>query len=406
VSNEVTLGHDRDAPLDALLMTSTDLDQEHPGLVASARDLLDDLVGFERRLTTPGVEYGHHYKYARRAEDLQRQLEAALVLSERDLYAPAFAVLRSALEQILFDRLMFAASGYRRRTPQVTKEAWDKLHAEFTEGADWARNVSEVDWVSGTLTVTYSGIHPADTSAQIPPLSPYFWHVDDYDPFHGRPDEQLDLQTSFRDVSEHIEYAQQLRAMYSGDLRWPDIIDNIRANKCHSDADVFRIHVHYRFLSAFVHPLTNQHDLLYGRNYTGRRFDHYSSELILLYVNFFAAYEMRSLIAAAGKTANTVIGERLALDNHLKTADEVTAHLWFIGQQPTDYNRVTEANERGFVDGNYVPREGREPDSVPNEDIKYYRNPLRRIIRMHHSANEWVGFSYVSPWPRNDAHLR
>jgi len=108
----------------------------------------------------------------------------------------------------------------------------------------------------------YAGIQPEDPSAQLPSLSPYFWHVDEYDPFHGRPDEQLNLQTNFGGIDEHIEYAKRLRAMYSEDLRWPDIIDNIRANKCHSDADILRIHVHYRFLSAFVHPLTDQHDLL------------------------------------------------------------------------------------------------------------------------------------------------
>src|SRR5260370_41526178 len=121
------------------------VERDHPVLVASAQNLLGDLVGFERRLTTPGMEYAHHYKYARRAEELQRQLEAALVLCELDLYAPAFAVLRSALEQILFDRLMFAATRYRRRTLPVTKEAWDKLHAECTAGADGARNGSDVD---------------------------------------------------------------------------------------------------------------------------------------------------------------------------------------------------------------------------------------------------------------------
>src|SRR5260370_1118018 len=112
------------------------------------------------------------------------------------------------------------------------------------------------------------------------------------------------------------------------------------------------------------------------------------------------------LRAADSKTANTVIGERVVLDNHVKTADDVTAHLWFVGQQPTDYDRVTEANDRGLVGGEHVPREGREPDTIRNEDIKYYRNPLRRIIRMHSSANEVTGFSYVSPWPRSDAHLR
>jgi len=382
------------------------VERDHPVLVASAQNLLGELVGFERRLTTPGIEYAHHYKYARRAEELQRQLEAALALCELDLYAPAFAVLRSALEQILFDRLMFSASRYRRRTQKVTKETWDKLHAEFTAGADWVRNVSELTWVSGTLTVVYAGIQPEDPSAQLPSLSPYFWHVDEYDPFHGRPGEQLDLQTNFGDVDEHIEYAKRLRAMYSEDLRWPDIIDNIRANKCHSDADILRIHVHYRFLSAFVHPLTDQHDLLYGRNHIERRFDHYSSELVLLYINFFAAYELKSLIEASSKTANTVIGERAELEDRVKTADETTAHLWFVGQQPTEYDRVTEANERGFVGGVHVPREDREPDTIPNDGIRYYRNPLRRIIGMHSSANEITGFPYVSPWPRSDAYLR
>ena len=64
---------------------------------------------------------------------------------------------------------------------------------------------------------------------------------------------------------------------------------------------------------------------------------------------------MKSLIIAASKTANTVIKERAALDGHVKTAGDVTAHLWFVGQQPTDYDRVTEANERGVVDGQFVP---------------------------------------------------
>jgi hypothetical protein len=77
------------------------VEHDHPVLFASAQNLLGDLVGFEHRLTTPDMEYAHHYKFARRAEELQRLLESALILCERDLYAPAFAVLRTALEQIL-----------------------------------------------------------------------------------------------------------------------------------------------------------------------------------------------------------------------------------------------------------------------------------------------------------------
>jgi hypothetical protein len=38
--------------------------------------------------------------------------------------------------------------------------------------------------------------------------------------------------------------------------------------------------------------------------------------------------------------------------------------------------------------------------------IRYYRNPLRRLIRMHASFQELTGFAYRSPWPRQDARFR
>ena len=120
------------------------------------------------------VAFLHRLGYTQAAHDAARVLPDLVSLKQFWKFAE-----QHHMEQILFDRLMFAASRYRRRTQQVTKEAWDKLHAEFTAGADWARNVSELTWVSGTLTVVYAGIQPEDPSAQLPSLSPYFWHVDE-----------------------------------------------------------------------------------------------------------------------------------------------------------------------------------------------------------------------------------
>ena len=38
--------------------------------------------------------------------------------------------------------------------------------------------------------------------------------------------------------------------------------------------------------------------------------------------------------------------------------------------------------------------------------IRYYRNPLHRLIRMHASFQELIGFAYRSPWPRQDGGFR
>jgi hypothetical protein len=45
-------------------------------------------------------------------------------------------------------------------------------------------------------------------------------------------------------------------------------------------ATINKLEVHYRFLSAFVHPVSDVTDLIYGRNqFDLPIYDHYSSEL-------------------------------------------------------------------------------------------------------------------------------
>jgi hypothetical protein len=90
------------------------------------------------------VAFLHRLGYTQAADDAARVLPDPVSLKQFWKLAD-----QHHMEQILFDRLMSAASRYRRRTQQVTKEAWDKLHAEFTAGADWARNVSELTWSAG-----------------------------------------------------------------------------------------------------------------------------------------------------------------------------------------------------------------------------------------------------------------
>lgn len=96
----------------------------------------------------------------------------------------------------------------------------------------------------------------------------------------------------------------------------------------------------------------------------------------------------------------------------MASAGAAAAHLWFPGDDnPHEYDRVEEANSRGSRwtrrGGGIVPRDQRlAPDELQPRQVRYYRNPLRRLIRMHESFNELTGFPYRSPWPRDDARFR
>jgi hypothetical protein len=48
----------------------------------------------------------------------------------------------------------------------------------------------------------------------------------------------------------------------------------------------------------------------------------------------------------------------------------------------------------------------RNPNSLTDDEVLYYANPLRRIIDLHWHQEELLGFTYISPWPRADAMMR
>src|SRR6266567_1730356 len=73
---------------------------------------------------------------------------------------------------------------------------------------------------------------------------------------------------------------------------------NLELNELMDSQTISQLHVHYQSLSAFVHPLSEQASQLpYARNSTEPIFDHYSEELILLYVCFIALEELHTFFA-------------------------------------------------------------------------------------------------------------
>ncbi len=45
--------------------------------------------------------------------------------------------------------------------------------------------------------------------------------------------------------------------------------------------------------------------------------------------------------------------------------------------------------------------------SIPDEEVRYYRDPMRRLVELHSGFHEiMTGLSFNSPWPRADARFR
>jgi hypothetical protein len=191
--------------------------------------------------------------------------------------------------------------------------------------------------------------------------------------------------------------------MYRHDLRWNSLIDNLVFNELNTAEDTLRLNVHYRFLSAFVHPLSDQHQLLYGQQSgDGVTYDHFASELILLYIVAFASYELEGLLLAMTRPPSVEVGGRGAQEHRLAQARHLAAHLWFLGERPTGYDRISEANQRLWANPSDPLRPPKSPQELDDSEVRYYRNPLRRLVALHRHANEIFGYKYASLWPRAD----
>jgi hypothetical protein len=383
--------------------------QEHGGLLNRALDMITELEGFDRRLqSNAGVAYAQHFDFAARALGLRLYLKPALDLAASGEYMPAFAILRSALEHHLVDRLIFLATRYKTVHEGVQRADFDQLYADWKAQKPTLRHVVDIQWKNGTVVIIHSGLHP-DNGDSTATISRYYFLVQDFDPFIGHPTQQEFLAREFWPEGQHKLYAQQQQGIYSRNLRWDQIKSNLVYNSLCSEEDVRRFDVHYTFLSAFVHSVQRGFELLYGRNRPADapRYEHSASELVLLYINKLATGELVALQQMSRRSPQVGLREWDSVEAKISLADAAASHLWFPGDPPHAYDRVQEANSRGMREGKFVPRDERpKPDQLHIDEIRYYRNPLQRLRQMHSSFYEMTGYPYQSPWPRSDARFR
>lgn len=162
-------------------------------------------------------------------------------------------------------------------------------------------------------------------------------------------------------------------------------------------------------MSAFVHPISDVTRLLYGKDssWNSPDYDHYSSELVLLYTVVMAVDELRNFGEMTRRDPTVEVENWQRIERVCDLAWELSGYLWYPGQQPHAHDRYQEANRRAFR--GYLLTQNRTPPNpatLPAGEVSYYANPLQRLVDLHATKQEMMtGLIYVSPWPRSDAQM-
>jgi len=379
---------------------------EHAELIETAESLIRELLASRDGVQGGKVLYAQHLEYAERAQALAEVLRSVLFLTELNRYEAAFALLRGALEHQIFDQLLMLGRLHMVVITGISAADWSMWEQERRAGAAWTKHISTWDYNSGNPRLTYSGFRNEKNPDEV--LSLYYFLREQYDPFQGRAAEQHLFNPTFSAIKDHKQWAEQSQRVWGTYLKWDNLVANLRLNRLITPTNAFRLSVHYRFLSAFVHPFINHTRLLHGNNSDRNRYDHYSSELVLLYCVIIGATEMRTLLKALAMPPKQAIANRGAINRVISNANKISAHMWFPGQSPHDFDRIAEANNRNVPGRRALPplTERTPPERIRPGTIRYYRNPLERLVALHRSQNELTGWPYISPWNRQDACFR
>jgi hypothetical protein len=386
-------------------MTADDGHAELVGAWEHVRQLLDRMPSL---LQWGGdVEYMELREKADRVTGLGSHLESAIILMKAKRYESAFALLRTCLEHMVVDWLVFQGRTLVQHFSSVSEETWAKWQQERADGAEWTRTIKAWSRKKGQVRIVREGLYsePAEDGSR-QQISIYYFLLEQYSPALGPPSQQLDDGLIGADQLRRM--AEENRAMWEVYLTWSSLLTNLQQNGLVDQYNAGRLAVHYRFLSGYTHPVADQRRDTYGQNvWQGwPRYDHYSSELILLYALTMGVREVRNFMTSVSSRTDVTIAGLDEVEARLVNAEAASAHFWFLGVSPHDYDVWTARNALAFR----AFREERQqivPPEPAAAEVAYPRDPLKRLVAMHSSTLEYTtGLVYTSPWHREDARFR
>jgi hypothetical protein len=352
---------------------------EHRELAAPWNSLDDIIYGLPQRLQWGDTQYMDVTDMADRVRGLSIHLDSAVELAGRFRYEPALALLRTALEQCVVDWLVFLGRTMVQRFTGVDDATWDEWQAARAAGADWTTTIR--DWTrtkKGDVRIVREGLFSEpDDHGNRSQISIYYFLLEQYRPTLGPPSAQGEEWAISRDDLRRM--AGEDEALWRVYLTWSSLLTNLQANELVDDVDAGRLAAHYRFLSGYAHPVTDKRRNAYGSHALlgWPKYDHYSSELVLLYAITLGSLELWHFIRAIERRTGPHLADTDAVVQVLESAETATSYFWFLGAHPHAYDTWKAHNEAC----SRALRAGGTPELTPEprpEDVAYPADPLRR----------------------------
>lgn len=383
-------------------------DEEHGDLVTSWARLYEVMDKLPQRLQWDDVQYMDVTDMADRVRSLAAHLDSAVVLAGQFRYDSAFALLRTGLEHTVVDWLVFLGQTLVQRYSGVDEAKWKEWEAARAAGAEWTKTIR--DWTRtrrGEVRMVREGLYSGpDDDGDRRQVSIYYFLLEQYEPTLGPPSVQTEDWAISTDELRRM--ARENQAMWRVYLTWTSLLSNLQENQLVDDIDAGRLATHYRFLSGYAHPVVDHRRETYGRDALlgWPKYDHYSSELVLLYAITLGVLELRNFIRSLDQRPAPTLASLDEVEQVLVAAQSATSYFWFLGANPHPYDTWKARNEVAFRAMRDGVRVERPPEPTPSE-VPYPSDPLRRLVALHGSAHEMMtGLVYVSPWPRADARFR
>ena len=378
----------------------------HDSLPRHAEVMLRRLEAVSGQAGSGGTMHMQHVDYAQRAHQLAQHLRAALTLSDAHLYPSAMVVLRAALEHHLMDRLIFLATRHIVTYIKVKKAdvpVWDARLAAAKASAQ--PDIATWFWDPSGMNLVYRGLHSnRSKKGRGRTISAYYFQVENYDPFTGPKKHAGRLAAPFWERRHIKQWAEESASTWRNVFRHEAVMKALRVNRLLAGKHV-AVDVHYHFLSAFAHPSKRGYEAFHGRGFPDRlgSFDHYGSELALLYVISIAGAELEIFGRMARRKPLLPTPGWEEISQEVREAQAASSYFWFLSGEPQPIDRIETVHT---PPGNTTPKWGKprlDPTALRPVRVRYYSDPLDRLVKLHHTFGEMAtGLVHQSPFERKD----
>jgi hypothetical protein len=298
-------------------------------------------------------------------------------------------------------------SARNRITRRVQKAFAGRLITTYTEGKD-------------TVVAVLCGMPVVDNTGKETGVTiPYYygaWHEFRPLEYHLRRDTLQDKIPTLRFLTGEWagfprktkqDLSKNYGLLYKYFLTFGRILENLRLNGILNKKTSTRVLVHYNFLSEFSHCTSESVSLITQRRLhqitsggLDNVYDHYLSELALLYVCHLLSMHLEHAIYYLRWRSIKLKNEKRIYRPLCQRVESDFGYFWFILNKPHQYDRYSHANRKC----DYKKKIFYRPEDIRMADVRYYDNPLRRLKGLHQSQRELMtGNVYVSPFPRDDA---